>query len=94
MKLDRVLPESEIFIDTNVFLYDITDHPDFGLSTKNFFKNIELGIFQGKTSIIVLNELLHKLVIGEIAEKLWTKIVSGTGFYKARSNHFVKFEVL
>ncbi|GFO97018.1 hypothetical protein ig2599ANME_1217 [groundwater metagenome] len=74
MKLDSVLPESKIFIDTNIFLYDITDHPEFGVSTKNLLKNIELGIFQGKTSIIVLNELLHKLVIGEIAEKYGLKL--------------------
>jgi len=55
-------------------LYGITDHPEFGLIIKNFLKNIELGLFQGKTSIIVLNELLHKLVIGEIAEKYRLKL--------------------
>jgi len=82
MKLDRVLPESKIFIDTNVFLYDITDHPRFGHSTKNFLKNIELGIVQGKTSIIVLNELLHKLVIGEIAEKCGVKLSQVPGIIK------------
>ncbi len=82
MKLDRVLPDSKIFIDTNLFLYDITDHPEFGLSTKNFLKNIELGIFQGKTSIIVLNELLHKLVIGEIAEKYRLKLFQVLAFIK------------
>ncbi len=74
MKLDRVPQESKFFIDTNIFLYDITDHPEFGQITKGFLKKIEFGIIQGKTSVIVLNELLHKLVIGEIAEKYNLKL--------------------
>lgn len=82
MKLDRVFPESKIFIDTNIFLYDITYHSEFGLTIKNFLKNIELGLFQGKTSIIVLNELLHKLVIGEIAEKYKLKLFQVPAFIK------------
>lgn len=85
MKLDRVNPESELFIDTNIFLYDLTDHPEFGYSTKNFLKNIELGIVEGKTSVIVLNELLHKLVIGEIAEKYKLKLSQVPAFIKQDS---------
>ncbi len=63
-------------------MYGITDHPEFGLIIKNFLKNIELGLFQGKTSIIVLNELLHKLVIGEIAEKYRLKLFQVPAFIK------------
>lgn len=74
MKLDIVPQESKCFIDTNIFLYSLTDHPDFGHSTKEFLKKTERGIVQSKTSVIVLNELLHKLVIGEIAEKYKLKL--------------------
>lgn len=66
----RTLPSaSDIFVDTNIFLYAITDHPKYGDICNNFLDRIKAGDVKGKISVIVLNELIHKLIIGEIAEK-------------------------
>jgi predicted nucleic acid-binding protein len=59
----------EIFIDTNFFLYSISEHPKYGAYCERFLERVKSGDLKGKISVIVLNELLHKLIIGEIAEK-------------------------
>lgn len=58
----------EFYIDTNYFLYYITEHPKYINWCENFFDRINAGELKGVISIVVLNELLHKLIIGEIAE--------------------------
>lgn len=65
----RVPSGLEIFIDTNIFLYSITEHPEYGIWCEELLERVKSGDIEGKISIIVLNELLHKLIIGEIAEK-------------------------
>jgi len=66
---ERFLSGSRIFIDTNVLLYSITEHPKYGVVCDRFLDKVKAGEFNGIISVIVLNELIHKLIIGEIAEK-------------------------
>jgi hypothetical protein len=68
-KLDELPDGTEIYIDVNIFIYNITNHPLFGGRSKKFLKRTELGKIKASTSIVCLNELLHKLVLGEIAQK-------------------------
>lgn len=69
MDLKKLPPDSEIFIDTNIFLYALSDHPKYGAGCNEFFDRVKIGEIKGKISIIVVNELVHKLMIGEIAER-------------------------
>lgn len=82
MNLDNLSSGSKLFIDTNIFLYAIMEHPVYGKTSKNLLENIEIGIVQGYTSVIVMNELLHKLIIGEIADKFGLKLFQVSPFIK------------
>lgn len=68
MELRQLPPDTKIFIDTNIFLYAISNHPEHGQECNNFFDRIKDEELQGVVSLIVLNELIYKLVIGEVAE--------------------------
>lgn len=59
----------EVFIDTNIFLYSITGHPRYGPWCEELLDKVRATDIKGKISVIVLNELIHKLVIGEVAQK-------------------------
>lgn len=62
----KLLPvSSNVFIDANIFLYHIMKHPKFFLSCKEFLTRIEAGEYNGFTSTLVLNEVLHKLMLAE-----------------------------
>lgn len=69
MDLRKLPADSEVFIDTNVFLYAISDHPRYGVACDGFLDRVKTEEIKGRISVIVLNELLHKLILGEIAEK-------------------------
>lgn len=62
----EVLPlSSDVFIDANIFLYHIMKRPKFFSPCHSFFVAIESGAYNGFTSTLVLNEVLHKLIIAE-----------------------------
>jgi predicted nucleic acid-binding protein len=64
---------SQVFLDTNILLYAITEQPRFGPWCNDLLDRIHGGHVKGHISVIVLNELIHKLVIGEVAEKIGLK---------------------
>jgi len=69
MRLTDIGNGSLVFIDANIFLYSIGSHPVYGEPCKEFLKRVEEKMFDGRSSVVVLNELLHKLVLGEISMK-------------------------
>lgn len=69
MRLREIESDSVVFIDANILLYSIGSHPVYGEPCKEFLKRVEGKAIDGRTSIVVLNELLHKLVLGEISKK-------------------------
>lgn len=69
MDLKDLPSNSKTFIDTNIFLYAISDHPRYGTKCNNFLDRIKLAEIRGVISVIVLNELIHKMIIAEIAQK-------------------------
>lgn len=69
MKLKDIPIGSSIFIDTNIFFYHITKNRRFGAVCKALIDRIESGQVLGFTSVIVLNELLHTLILVELAKK-------------------------
>lgn len=63
----RSLPmNSHIFIDANIFLYAILGHPNFKSPCKDFLIKLENGEYEGITSTLILNEVVHKLMLAEV----------------------------
>lgn len=61
--LDKLLPDSKIFVDANIFLYAILGHPALKPRCQKFLVNIENGLYRATTSSLVFNEVLHKLML-------------------------------
>jgi predicted nucleic acid-binding protein len=57
-----------VFLDTNVLLYAVTEHPGYGKWANVLLDRIRNNTVEGVISVIVLNELLHQLVIGEVSQ--------------------------
>ncbi len=49
-----------VFLDANIFLYEVFDHPNFGDGSYRILKDVEEGILNGVTSTLVLDEVLFK----------------------------------
>ncbi len=63
--LDSLAPQSQIFIDTNIFLYGALDYTKYRATCRAFLQNIESGTYFAATSALVLNEIIHKLILAE-----------------------------
>lgn len=58
-ELDQALAEAHlIFVDTNIFIYHLADHVDYGGMAAKILKWIETGQGVGLTSVVTLSELL------------------------------------
>lgn len=66
--LEALPRSSDVFIDANIFLYHILKHPKLFLRCHDFFRGIESGAYNGFTSTLVLNEVLHKLMLAEATQ--------------------------
>lgn len=66
--LGSLPPKSKSFIDANIFLYSIFGHPTLKSQCKEFLLKVENGIFESVTSTLVLNEVMHKLMLAEVAK--------------------------
>lgn len=58
--------EATIFIDANIFLTTILGTGRQAAASARFLEDVDAGIFSTATSIIVLNEVLHRLIIGSV----------------------------
>lgn len=89
----RDLPEkTRILIDTNIFLYSIGEHPEYSKDCDQFFDRVSEGEIVGITSVIVLNELIHKLMIAEIAEKKEMNPADVTRYIKNNKKELANLE--
>jgi len=86
MFIDRITKGSRVFIDTNIFLYHISEHSIYGRSCTEFLNRIENGEIKGVTSVVVLNELLHKLILAEVVEKRGLKLYRVIDYIKRNPN--------
>lgn len=62
-------PGSSIFIDANIFLYKIFDHWRYAERCGALLKDVNSGKISAASSIIVLNEVFHRVMIAEVVEK-------------------------
>lgn len=59
---------SKVFIDSNIFIYHFLGKHILSENCTNFLKNIEDNIYQGYTSVVVLKEVLHILMLSDVIE--------------------------
>ena len=71
--MKNIPDQSHVFLDTNILLYALADHPRFGRGCNTLLARVHRGDVTGYISSVVLNELIHKLVIGEVSEKIGLK---------------------
>jgi predicted nucleic acid-binding protein len=62
-------PGTRIFIDANIFIYHFTQTPLTAACTA-FLQRVEVGDLQGITSIVILAEVAHRLMILEAIRTL------------------------
>jgi predicted nucleic acid-binding protein len=74
LKLLEIPKGESIFIDSNIFLYSAFEHPIIGDICKKFLQLIESDEIKGFTSDFVLNEVFHKLMIAEVADRRGTML--------------------
>ena len=59
------LPSAQrVFIDANIFIYHFTQTP-LSASCTAFLRRVEIGDIQGTTSVVVLAEVAHRLMVLE-----------------------------
>jgi predicted nucleic acid-binding protein len=58
--------EATIFIDANIFLTTILGTGRQAAASARFLEDADSGIFPTATSVVVLNEVIHRLIIGSI----------------------------
>jgi hypothetical protein len=82
---------SEIFLDANVFLYELTAHSRWGQSCHQFIKKIEGGAISGFTSSAVIAEVVHKLMLLEACDRFHVQMHEAIDYLK---RHFHKIKIL
>ncbi|RZB29139.1 MAG: hypothetical protein AEth_01471 [Candidatus Argoarchaeum ethanivorans] len=65
-----------VYVDSNIFIYDTTGHPKHAPSCSKFLDRVEFGGITGITSILTINEAVHKLSIIELSSKMKERPVS------------------
>ena len=60
---------TNIFVDSNIFLYVFFRHPTYGKACHTFIKRIEENDVTGFVDEFVLNEVFHKLMITSIVNR-------------------------
>jgi predicted nucleic acid-binding protein len=84
MKLNELKTDDAIFIDANIFLYHFT-----GVSNecKEFLKRCEAGDLLGVTSVTVMAEVCHHLMIAEAIQRQWIRPQKPVAQLQAKPEH-------
>jgi len=64
---------SAIYIDSNIFIYEVTNHPKYTAASSSFLDRVESGEVVGVASVLGITEEVHKLSIIELSSKLKKK---------------------
>lgn len=66
--LDLLPAQSKVFIDANIFLYDILGYRKFQTACISFLHKTEEHAYSAATSTQVLNEVIHRLILAETSK--------------------------
>ena|SRR5208337_3069570 len=80
---DGTLPAgTPVFIDANIFLHTILGNTREFRPSAFFLSQIDGGFFRGTISVIVLNEVLHRLLIAYVVSESGVNPESAVSFLK------------
>lgn len=80
--LDEIETGTTIFIDANIFLYEILDHWKYAESCNSFLEHINMGKYHAVMSVLICNEVFHRVVIAEVVEKYDIEPKSAVNYLK------------
>jgi predicted nucleic acid-binding protein len=69
MKLADIPQGTTCFIDANILLYALTNHPTYGTGCAEFLKRVENQEILATTSTHVLGEVVHRLMTIEACDR-------------------------
>src|SRR6266851_4165866 len=69
MKLADIPQGTSCFVDANILLYALTNHPTYGAACADFLKRIENQEIIAVTSTYVLGEVVHRLMTIEACDR-------------------------
>lgn len=67
-KITSLSKGTKVFLDANIFLYVFTNHPRFCPASQAILTQVENDHISGYTSHLVLMEVTHKLMCGEVSQ--------------------------
>ncbi len=70
MTLSEISSDTRVFIDANIFVYHFSGPTELTPTCSAFLRRVEQGDLAAFTSLTVLAEVLHRLMIIEAAESL------------------------
>jgi len=70
LTFDKLEPGADVFVDANIFIYHFLD---LSADCSAFLERIEEGAYRGTTSVFVLTEVLHRMMIMEAKAKNMVK---------------------
>ena len=71
--LNNLPSGSSIYIDSNIFICDVTNHLKYTATSSSFLDRVESGEVVGVASVLGITEVIHKLSIIELSSKLKKK---------------------
>ncbi len=66
--LENIATGASVYLDSNIIIYNATNHSQYGKSCRNFLDRVEKGEISAVTSSLTLTETLHKLIIIDVCE--------------------------
>jgi len=63
LNFSQIPEQTNIFIDSNIFLYLFLKHPGYYQACRSFIQRIERGEIIGLINDFVYNEVMHKLMV-------------------------------
>ncbi|MEA3324853.1 MAG: PIN domain-containing protein [Euryarchaeota archaeon] len=80
--LDEIETGTTIFIDANIFLYEILDHWRYAESCNSLLEHINMGKYHAVVSVLVCNEVFHRVMIAEVVERYEIEPKSAVNYLK------------
>jgi predicted nucleic acid-binding protein len=77
---------TEIFVDANIFLYDILEHWKYGEACKTFLEYVNRGKYSGLTFVLVCNEVFHRTMIAESNDAIHATTMKRYGITNIATN--------
>ncbi len=83
LKQEIIPPDSDVFIDSNIFTYHLLGHKRYRDSVKDFLIKIESGIYTGYINDVIVSEVYHNFIRVKICDKFNIQPVDFTRFIKS-----------